>query len=236
MKTLLKIGIKQTIPVMIGYLALGAAFGLLLQKAGYGCGWAFLMSVCIYAGSMQFALISLLQGGVGIASIVITTLSVNFRHMFYGISFLERFKNMGKKRPYMIFSLTDETYSLLCMMKPVEGVNENRLLFVIALLNHSYWIIGSVMGNILGSVITFNTNGIDFVMTALFVVILVEQWMSTKNHIPTILGLVCGIISLIILGPERFLLPALISSVFILILLKDKNETSVEECGRDSHE
>ncbi len=235
MKKILKIGIKQTIPVLIGYLVLGIAFGLLLQKAGYGYGWAFLMSLCIYAGSMQFVLITLLQGGVGLVAIIVTTLSVNFRHMFYGISFLEKFKGMGKKRLYMIFSLTDETYSLLCSIKPVEGVNENQLLYVIALLNHIYWIIGSVLGNILGNAITFNTNGIDFAMTALFVVIFVEQWLSTKNHMPSIIGLACGIIYLIVLGPESFLLPSLVSSVVLLLLLKEKGKLMIED-GGNNHE
>lgn len=223
MKNVIRIGIKQTIPVMIGYFVLGITFGLLLQKAGYGYGWAFFISLCVYAGSMQFVLIKLLQGGLGIASIIITTLSVNSRHMFYGISFLEKFRDMGKRKIYMIFSLTDETYSLLCSMKPIEGVDEKQLFFVIALFNQIYWITGSVIGNLLGNVITFNTNGIEFAMTALFVVIFVEQWLSAKNHLPSVLGLICGIVSLIILGAEQFLLPALIGAVILLFLCKGKS-------------
>lgn len=222
MNKLIKTAIKQTIPVMVGYLVLGTAFGLLLHKAGYNFIWAFFISVIVYAGSMEFVLISFLQGTVGIASIIITTLSVNSRHIFYGISFIEKFKKMGKRRPYMIFSLTDETYSLLCSTKTPDGIDENKLFFFISLFNQIYWVVGSVIGGILGDLISFNTNGIEFSMTALFVVIFVEQWWSTKNHLPAFIGLFCGILSLFLFGPANFILPAMIVTVFILMALKNK--------------
>lgn len=222
MKEVIKTAIKLTIPVMVGYLVLGTAFGLLLYKAGFHFLWAFLISSTVYAGSMQFVLISFLQGTIGIVSIVITTLSVNSRHIFYGISFIEKFKQMGKSRPYMIFSLTDETYSLLCSIKRPEGMDEKKLFFFISFFNQIYWILGSVIGGILGDLISFDTSGIEFSMTALFIVIFVEQWLSTKNHLPAYIGLFCGIISLILFGADNFLLPAMVITVIILMGLKNR--------------
>ncbi|ROR31721.1 4-azaleucine resistance transporter AzlC [Mobilisporobacter senegalensis] len=222
MKEVIKTAIKLTIPVMVGYLVLGTAFGLLLYKAGFHFLWAFLISLTVYAGSMQFVLISFLQGTIGIVSIVITTLSVNSRHIFYGISFIEKFKQMGKSRPYMIFSLTDETYSLLCSIKRPEGMDEKKLFFFISFFNQMYWILGSVIGGILGDLISFDTSGIEFSMTALFIVIFVEQWLSTKNHLPAYIGLFCGIISLILFGADNFLLPAMVITVIILMGLKNR--------------
>lgn len=227
MQQLIKTAVKATIPVMVGYLVLGTAFGLLLEKAGYGFGWAFLCSLLVYAGSMQFVMIGFLQGGVGLASIIITTLSVNSRHVFYGLSFLEKFKKAGRLRPYMIFSLTDETYSLLCGTKVPEGIKEEHLFFFIALFNQIYWIAGSVIGGILGNLIAFNTNGIEFSMTALFVVIFVEQWLNTKNHLPALIGLGCGVTSLVLFGPKNFLLPALLVAVALLLGLSGRMQKEV---------
>lgn len=210
----------QTIPVLFGYLFLGTAYGILLQQSGFGVSWAFFTSLFIYAGSMQFVLVSFLSGGVSFLSAALTTLSVNSRQIFYGISFLEKFKEMGKLRPYMIFSLTDETYSLLCGTRVPDGCDENRVFFLISILDQCYWIAGSVAGALLGELIAFDTSGIDFAMTALFVVIFTEQWLSAKSHVPAIIGLLCGEISLAILGPSRFLLPALVLVCALLIIWK----------------
>lgn len=228
MNQLLRKALKQTVPVMVGYLVLGAAFGLLLYKAGYSYLWALLISLLVYAGSMQFVLISFLQGPIGLLSIIITTFSVNSRHIFYGISFIEKFKKMGKRRLYMIFSLTDETYSLLCSTKSEDSQEESNLIFLMSLLNQSYWIIGSFLGNLLGSIITFDTSGVEFSMTALFVVILVEQWLTTKNHLPAFIGIFCGVISLLFFGADEFLLPALITAVVILMALQNKIQVQTD--------
>lgn len=215
-----QLAFKQTIPVMFGYLFLGAAYGILLQKAGFNAIWAFFTSLFIYAGSMQFVLVGFLSGGIFFLSAAITTLSVNGRQIFYGISFLDKFKEMRKVRPYMIFSLTDETYSLLCGVRVPEDCDENQVFFLISLLDQCYWIIGSVLGALLGGLLTFDTSGIDFAMTALFVVIFTEQWLSARSHLPALIGLLCGGVSLALLGPSRFLLPALILATALLILLK----------------
>lgn len=228
MNHLLKMALKQTIPVMSGYLVLGMAFGLLLQKNGYNFLWALLISLVVYAGSMQFVLIGLLSGGMGLISVIITTLSVNSRHIFYGISFTQKFKSMGKKGLYMIFSLSDETYSLLCSTKVDDKKQESNLYFMISLLNQCYWIIGSVMGSLIGDKIKINTEGLEFSMTALFVVIFVEQWISAEKHFPAIAGGICGVGFLIILGPDRFMLPALIAAACLLVIGKGGSNGGVK--------
>lgn len=210
----------QTIPVLFGYLFLGTAYGILLQRSGFGVIWAFFTSLFIYAGSMQFVLVGFLSGGISFLSAAFTTLSVNSRQIFYGISFLEKFKEMGKSGPYMIFSLTDETYSLLCGTKVPLDCNENRVFFLMSLLDQIYWITGSVLGALLGELITFDTSGIDFAMTALFVVIFTEQWLSAKSRFPAVVGLLCGGVSLAVLGPSNFLLPALFLTAALLIIWK----------------
>lgn len=212
----LKPAFKYTIPVLMGYIFLGIAFGILLSSKGYHFGWAVLMSVLIYAGSMQFVAINLLTASFNPVIAIFMTLMVNARHLFYGLSMLDKFKDMGKKKPYMVFSLTDETFSLLCSAKVPEGVDKNRFYFCIAFLDHLYWIAGSAIGGIIGSAISFNTKGIDFVMTALFVVIFLDQWRSNKNHIPAIIGICGSLLCLITLGGENFILP---SMVVILVSL-----------------
>ena len=229
MKNIFKTVFPGTIPVLFGYLFLGIAFGLLLNKAGYNFIWALIISIFIYAGSMQFVLISFLGSSIGYVSIALMTLSINSRHLFYGLSFIRKFKRMGKLYYYMIFSLTDETYSLLCSLEQEDSKESDRKFFAISLLNHVYWVLGSLLGALIGNLITFNTKGIDFAMTALFVVIFIEQWLNSKTHIPVIIGGICGIISLIIFGPDKFILPALLVTVLFLTVLKNKIITKKDE-------
>lgn len=213
----------HTIPIMMGYLLMGFAFGVLLQKSGYDYIWAFFMSVFIYAGAMQFVAIGLLTAGVGIWGVVVLSIMVNARQIFYAISMLDRFSKMGKKLLYMIHSLTDETFALLNVKKPSDGVNESYFMFFIALLNHIYWVVGSVLGALLGSSLKFDSRGIDFVMTAIFVVIFMEQWKYAKNHTPAIVGIVVSVICLL-WWKESFLLPSLLLITCVLMLLRKKLE------------
>jgi len=231
-KETLKYAFLQTLPVLFGYLFMGIAFGILLQQAGYNFLWAFFISSIVYAGSMQFVLIGLLGGGMGLFSMILLTLSVQSRHIFYGLSFIEKFKAMGKAGWYMIFSLTDETYSLLCGMKIPKELNEKKVFFTVAFLDQSYWIVGCTLGAILGGFIGFDTTGIDFAMTALFVVIFIEQWYGFQSHIPAMVGMICGLASLIIFGANAFILPALIASVCLLLVFKNsiKQGESQEVC------
>ncbi len=231
----LKFAARQTLPVLCGYIFLGIAFGLLLQQAGYGWGWALLSSALIYAGSMQFVLVQLLGGGFGsLVSVALTTLSVNSRHLFYGLSFLEEFAHMGGARPYMIFSLTDETYSLLCGVRVPPALDRKRTFLCISALDQCYWVTGSLLGNVLGSVLPFDMTGIDFAMTALFVVIFIEQWLSAATHAPALLGLGFGLLSLLVFGPDAFLLPALVCTVLALGLLRGRIGPAVDPPAKEA--
>lgn len=209
---------------MVGYLFLGVAFGVLLQKNGYGVFWAILMSAVIYAGSMQFLAINFLTPGVGVLSIIFMTLMVNIRHIFYGLSMLERFRGTGKKKPYLIFSLTDETFSLLCSAEPPQGVDRGLFYFFISLLDQVYWVAGSALGGLAGALLSFNTKGIDFAMTALFVVIFVNQWRESKQHLPALCGLGLTALCLLVFGADNFLLPALLLILAALLLCRRRLE------------
>ena len=220
MKKTVQYAFYKSLPVMFGYVFLGTAFGILLQQAGYGLPWALAGSLFIYAGSMQFVLVTFLSSGTALTTAAVMTVLINGRHLFYGLSFVEKFKKMGKYYPYMIFSLTDETYSVLCSVKPEEGVDERKAMFLISLFDQSYWVLGSVLGSVLGQVMPLDFTGSDFSMTALFVVIFLEQWKDFPSHIPAVTGLISALVFLILLGPDRFILPSLIMTVAMLMVLK----------------
>ena len=211
---------NQTIPVLLGYIFLGIAFGLLLNDAGYHFLWAFLISVVVYAGSMQFIMVTLFTGGAGLLYTLVMTLFINGRHIFYGLSLVERYKNTGKSYPYLIFSLTDETYSLLCRTKIPEILDEKKVMLYISILNHSYWIFGSVLGCLAGQLVAFNTKGIEFSMTALFTAIVVEQWREKSNRLSIFIGAFFSLVLLLVLGPDSFIMPALILSVGVILFSK----------------
>lgn len=217
---ILKKAFIATLPVMAGYSVLSMGFGILLQSKGYGVGWALAMSCFIYAGSMQYLAVNLLTGGVSLITAALTTLMVNARHLFYGISMIDKYKNTSWKKPYLIFALTDEVYSLNCGDLPEDIDNPPLYYFLVSLFNHSYWVIGSVIGSLLGSVIPFNTEGIDFSLTALFVTVFVEQWKSTKNHTPAIAGVVISVICLLLFGTDNFLIPSMILITAFLSLYR----------------
>lgn len=219
----------QTVPVMLGYLCLGIAFGLMLQDAGYHFLWAFFCSVFIYAGSMQFVLVTLLTGGVSFIYAAVMTFFINGRQIFYGLSLIDQFKRMGKYYPYMIFSLTDETYSLMCSVKFPEHLNEKKTMFLIALFDHIYWVTGSLIGAVAGQLIKFDITGVDFSMTALFIVIVLNQWRESKSHIAAVAGFVIGFIFLILLGAEHFLVPALAVVSLFLIAVRGRLEEKEAE-------
>lgn len=215
-RKLLKKVLLDTIPVMTGYLVLGFGFGIISEKNGYGFWWAIAMSVFIYAGSMQYVTVSLLTSGASLISTAMTTLMVNARHLFYGISMIEKYRNAGKKKPYLIFALTDETYSLVCSGECPKDTDYHTYCVMVSFMNQCYWVLGSVAGAIVGSALEFNTAGIDFAMTALFVTVFVEQWLSTKQHLPALIGLGASVVCLVIFGSSQFLIP---SMIFITILL-----------------
>jgi len=225
---LLKKAFLDTIPVMTGYVVLGIGFGIVLETKGYGVGWALAMSLFIYAGSMQYVAIDLLTGGASLLTTALTTLMVNARHLFYGISMIDRYKGAGPKKLYMMFALTDETYSLVCQdpleEDPKARAERHRYYITVSFFDQIYWVSGSVIGSLLGAVIPFNTEGIDFALTALFVTIFVEQWLSTKDHRPALVGVVASVICLVIFGADSFLIPTMIVITLLLTGLRKSIE------------
>lgn len=224
-RTLLKKVFLDTIPVLTGYLFLGAGFGILLSEAGYGPGWAAFMALCVYAGSGQYLLVSLLTSGASLISNAIATLLVNVRHLFYGISLVDTYKNAGKRKPYLIFALTDETYSLVTQAKLPEGIDRTAYCFYVSLFNQCYWLAGCTLGNLAGFLLPIDFTGVSFVLTSLFVTMFVEQWLSTKDHAPALIGVICTAICLIIFGSDLFLIPSMAAIAGLLILRRKRRST-----------
>lgn len=223
-KKSMKIALVKTIPVMTGYLVLGIGFGMIMQSKGFNAFWAVGMSLFIYAGSMQYVAIDLLAEGTSILTMALTTLAVNARHLFYGISMIDRYKNK-KFKPFLIFALNDETYSLVCS-KDEEVENEY---FFITLFDYLYWSGGTLIGALLAMVIPFNTEGVDFALTALFLTVFIEQWLSTKNHLYAIVGVGVSVICLLFFGSKNFLIPTMIAITLILLLIRRKENQILSE-------
>lgn len=225
-KSAVRAAFLDTVPVMTGYVFLGFGFGILMHQNGYGILWAAAMSLLIYAGSMQYVAVSLLASGAGLLTATMTAFVVNARHLFYGISMVDAYKGAGKKKPYMIFALTDETYSLVSKNQIPQGISRHGYCFLVSLLDQSYWVAGTVLGSLAGSLIPINYEGIDFVLTALFVTIFVEQWLSVKDHRPAVIGAASTALCLWIFGQDVFLIP---SMALIAILLTQMRKTGKED-------
>ena len=223
-----------TLPVLMGYLSIGVAFGLMLERAGFNFIWAFFMSLTIYAGSGQYLAVELLSTAAGLGTVAVMTLLINFRHLVYGLSMLEKFRGTGWRKFYMIFSLTDETYALLAGAAVPVGVSPKDFYFAVAILDHLYWIAGSVIGGVAGGLLSLDITGIDFAMTALFVVIAVDQWKAVREHLPALLGAGCTLLFLILVGEEQMLLPALGAIVAALLLLRPRLEKEQETAGKEA--
>ncbi len=223
-KSILKKAFTATLPIMAGYLVLGVGFGIILKSKGYGVLWAFAMSTVIYAGSMQYLAIDLICGGAGLLTTALTTLMVNARHLFYGISMVDKYKNAGKAKPYMIYALSDETYSLVCVDMDMEEGERNKFCLFVTALDQFYWVLGSVLGSLLGAVIRFNTEGLDFALTALFVTVFVEQWLSTRDHAAAIVGVGASVICLVLFGSGSFLIPSMVAITLALTLMRKRQE------------
>lgn len=222
-KETFRFALKKSLPVLFGYLFLGSAFGIMLYEAGYNWIWAIFISFVVYAGSGQFLLVSLLASGASFPTTAIMTLFINSRHMFYGLSYIDKFRQGGWRYPFMIFSLTDETYSVnTSFEKTPENVDEIKARYLIGLFDHIYWILGSVIGSLAGQSIPIDFTGIDFSMTALFVVIFIDlmREQKGKRRLAGVIGIFCAIVCLLIFGAENFLLPTLIITVAILSAAK----------------
>ena len=222
-----------TVPVLMGYLAIGMAFGFMLQAVGYNFIWAFFMSLTIYAGSGQYLGVTLLATAASLGTVALMTLLINFRHLVYGLSMLEKFRGMGWRKFYMIFSLTDETYALLAGASVPVGVRPKDFYFAVAILDHLYWIAGSVIGAVAGGLLSIDITGIDFAMTALFIVTAEDQWSACRDHLPALLGFGVTVVSLILLGADAMLIPALCAIVVILLLLRVRLDAQEETAQKE---
>ena len=205
----LRAAFPATIPVMTGFLCLGLAYGVLMQSKGYGPLWSTLMSAVAFGGSMQFVAITLLTTVFDPLQAFLLSVMVNARHMFYGLALLEKYKGLGKARAVLIYTLCDETFSLVSSLDPPGDVEPKRFYLCISLLDYAYWVAGTAAGGLLGNLIPFNTKGMDFALTALFVVLFLEQWKRRENRPAGVIGLACAAVSLAVFGPERLVIPAM---------------------------
>lgn len=207
----LKFVFLDTIPVLTGYICLGIGFGILLsQQAGHGVAWSALMGIFLYAGSCQYMLVDMLAQGASVLSVALATLLLNARHIFYGISLVDNYAGSGTKKWYLIFGLTDETYSLVTQKSPPDGMSYHTYCFWVTLLDHLYWITGCVLGSLVGHLLPISFEGVEFVLTALFVTLLVEQLLSQKRPLPALIGLAATAVCLLIFGSKVFLIPAMV--------------------------
>ena len=212
----------HTIPVLTGFLVLGVAYGVLMQTKGYGVLWSVLMSAIAFCGSMQFVAITLLSIAFNPAQAFLMSLMVNARHLFYGISMLDKYKGLGKVRGLLIYVLCDETFSISSSVEPSEGINRKYFYLTISVLDYIYWVLGTFLGGILGKFITVDTTGLDFVLTALFVVLFLEQWKKKANRVAAVIGVISTILCLTVFGADNLVIPAMIVILLALMLGRKK--------------
>lgn len=215
--TVLKAAFPVTIPVLTGFLCLGMAYGVLMQSKGYGPLWSVLMSVIAFCGSMQFVAITLLTVAFDPLQAFLLSVMVNARHLFYGLSLLEKYQGLGKLKAFLVYTLCDETFSLVSTVQPPDHVAPRNFYFCISLLDYLYWITGTALGGILGNFLTFDTTGLDFALTALFVVLFLEQWKKKENRPAGIIGIACAAVSLMIFGADNLVIPAMILMTAVLL-------------------
>lgn len=233
LKVALKSAFPKTLPVFAGYLFLGFGFGLLLQSKGYNFLWAILMCITIYGGSIQYVGVDILSSGAGIITTAIMSLMIQARHTFYGLSLLGKYKGIGKLKPYLIFGITDETYSLVASIDPPKNANKQFFYFWITLLDQCYWILGGAIGALFGQMVHINTKGVDFSMTSLFIVLLLDNLLKQKSRIPSLVGLGISFACLLIFGADNFLIPSMVAISVVLMLLRPILSRNKEDAQND---
>lgn len=215
----LRAAFPHTIPVLTGFIVLGIAYGVLMQTKGYGVGWSVAMSAIAFCGSMQFVALTLLTTVFSPVQAFLLSLMVNARHLFYGISMLEKYKGLGKLRFFLIYTLCDETFSIASCIDPPTDTDRKLFYFFISLLNYLYWVLGTFLGGVLGSFLTFNTEGLDFVLTALFVVLLLEQLKNRRNIPSALVGLAAAGVALMLFGADHMVIPAMVLILMALLIM-----------------
>lgn len=216
----LKAAFPHTIPILAGFLFLGMTYGIYMGSLGFSFVYPMCMAMVIFAGSMEFVTANLLVGAFNPLQAFLMTLMINARHLFYGLAMLDKYKIPGLKRIYLIFGMADETFSVNCTVQPPQGVDKGWFMFFVTLLNQSYWVMGATIGGLFGMVLRFNTEGLDFVMTAMFVVIFLENWLKEKNHTSALVGLGLSVACLALFGPDRFIIPAMVCIMLALTALR----------------
>ena len=220
--------LRHSLPIFAGFLPLGLAYGVLMQNAGYNALWTGATCLFVFAGSLQFLMISFFTGAVSYVTVAVMALLINSRHIFYGISLIEKFRNFGLWKYYLIYSLTDENYSLHCSAKMEEGMDEKWTYIFTATLTLLYWTVSCVLGSLIGTLITIDMTGVDFALTALFVTILLDQLKDAVSRLPAVVAMFSSIICLLIFGPDNFILPSLIITVAALTVLRHTIATEKE--------
>lgn len=223
-KKAFKAALPHTIPIAVGFLFLGMSYGFYMKSKGFSFVYPMLMSMFIFAGSMEFVTVNLLLSAFNPFSAFLLTLMVNARHLFYGISMLDKYKDVGWKKPYLIFGMCDESFTINCTVTPPNDIDKGWFMFFVTLLNQIYWVTGATLGALLGYVIQFDTTGIEFVMTALFVVMFINQWEETSEHTSALIGLGASLICLLLFGSDKFILPAMALIILCFTLIKGKRE------------
>ena len=231
-KKAFKAAFPYTIPIFAGFWFLGLTYGIYMNVSGFSFLYPMLMSITIFAGSMEFITANMLLGSFNPVQAFLMTLMINARHLFYGISMLDRFRGTGLKKLYLIFGMCDETFSINYTAQIPPDVDRGWFMFFVTLLNHFYWFSGSALGGIFGSFIHFDTEGLDFVMTAMFVVIFMEQWLKDKQHISALLGLGISILCLLIFGADNFIIPSMAAMLLMLIGMRKPIERREETAKR----
>lgn len=221
-RQVIKIAFLKSVPILCSYLFVSMAYGMMMENAGFHWYYSLLASMTIYTGAFQFVLISFLSSSASIVTIAVTALLMNSRQTFYSVSFLDTFRSMGKKKLYMIHTMTDETYAVNCSLENTEARKD--IMFWIAFFSRCYWMIGAVLGGMIGRLLPFDLEGIDFCMTALFVIIFLEQWEKTDQHFPSLSGFFVAVICLLVFGQRAFMLPALILMSGILIFWNERKQ------------
>lgn len=228
-KKAFKTALPYTLPICVGFIFLGMSYGFLMRSKGFSFLYPMLMSFFIFAGSMEFVTVNLLLSAFNPLYAFLLTLMVNARHLFYGISMLGKYKNCGWKKAYLIFGMCDESFTINCTVTPPQDVDKGWFMFFVTMLNQIYWVTGATLGALLGYVIHFNTKGIEFVMTALFVVMFINQWEETKEHIYSVIGVGCSLICLIMFGSSNFMVPSMALIVLCVSLNKKTESRGVEQ-------
>ena len=220
----LRAAFPYTIPIFAGFWFLGMTYGVYMNVSGFSFWYPMLMSLTIFAGSMEFVAVNLLLGAFNPFQALAMTLMINARHLFYGLAMLDRFRGLGWKKLYLIFGMCDETFSVTCSVRAPEGVDEGWFMTFVTLLDQLYWVMGAALGGLCGSLLTLNTEGLDFVMTAMFVVIFLKNWLKEENHTSSLLGLALPLVCLVLFGAQSFILPSMAAILLALTALRGRLE------------